>query len=150
MLRIHTKAKSIGEKNLHDYLTKHTMRKLLVALAMLPQLMYAQKVYVTHNRSEADLLIYRSKYFCEAHLVVSRTYDFTNMPKYHWFFVNSIQSADPGWVIYYTDKREEADTCVYFTDRKGLLGNYCPVKTPVESDIYIQNKKKKWPFNFKG
>lgn len=111
------------------------MKKLAFFLLLLPSLTFAQRVYVTNRRADADLLVYRVKYFCEAHLVIARTYDWTTPEKFHWYFVDSIHSADPGWVIYYTDKRYEADTCVYFTNRKGLLGSYCPVKTPVEVDV---------------
>ena len=110
---------------------KHT----LLLLLLIPCMSYSQRVYVTDNRQDADLLVYKVKYFCEAHLAIKKTYDWSLPKKFHWFFVNSQQAADPGWIIYYVDKRHEADTCVYFTDRMGLLGSYCPVKTPVEVDV---------------
>lgn len=104
---------------------------------LVPVLGTCQRVYVVDKRSEADLLVYRVKYFCEAHLVVKRTYNIFDLKekKYHWYFVDSKQAADPGWTIYYTNKRHEADTCVYITDRVALLGSYYPVKTPVEIDV---------------
>lgn len=111
--------------------------KKLALLLLLPSLTFAQRVYVTHNRSEADLLVFRVKYFCESHLAVKRTYDVleSREKKFHWYFVDSKQNADPGWTIFYVEKRHEADTCVYLTDRIGLLGSYTPVKTPVEVDV---------------
>jgi hypothetical protein len=111
--------------------TKH----LVWALILVPFLSLGQKVYVTDKRNKADLVVYRVKYFCEAHLVVAKSSDWTCSKKYHWYFVDSEQAADPGWIIYYTNKRQDADTCVYFTERKGLLGSYYPVKTPVEVDV---------------
>jgi hypothetical protein len=111
------------------------MRLLTIILLLSTNLCIAQRVYVTDKKNKADLVVYRVKYFCEAHLVVSRTFDWTLPEKFHWYFVDSAHSADPGWVICYTEKRQEADTCVYFTNRKGLLGSYFPVKTPVEVDV---------------
>lgn len=110
-------------------------RYLLIIFLLIHQISFSQKVYVTHNREEADLLVYRVKYFSEAHLVVKKTRDFFDLEKkFHWYFVTSKMAADPGWTIYYTKKREEADTCVFFTDRMGLLGSYFASKTPVEQD----------------
>jgi hypothetical protein len=111
------------------------VKHLVWALILVPFLSLGQKVYVTDKRNKADLVVYRVKYFCEAHLVISRTWEWDSKEKYHWYFVDSAHSADPGWVIYYTNKREDADTCVYFTNRKALLGSYYPVKTPVEVDV---------------
>lgn len=110
---------------------------------MLPQLMYAQRVYVTDKRNEADILVFRTKYFCEAHLTIKRTFDWSLPEKHHWFFVDSKQAADPGWVIYYVNDRKQADTCVYFTDRKGLLGSHIPVKTPVEPEWLVKENSKR-------
>ena len=111
------------------------MKKLLFIAMLMPIITSAQKVYVTDKRQEADLLVYKVKYFCEAHLAIKKTDDWSVLRKYHWHFVDSQQAADPGWIIYYVNKRHEADTCVYFTDRIGLLGSYHPVKTPVEVDV---------------
>lgn len=110
-------------------------KHLLWTLMLAPVLSFGQRVYVTPNRQEADLLVYKVKYFCEAHLVVKKSYDWSLSQKYHWFFVDSQQSADPGWTICYVNNRHEADTCVYFTDRIGLLGSYHPVDTPVEVNV---------------
>lgn len=113
------------------------MKKLLLLL-LLPHLGLAQRVYVTHNRAEADKLVYRTKYFTEAHLVVKRTYDKDLPEKYHWFFVTSKQAADPGWTIFYVEKRYESDFTVLITERKGLLGAYTASKKSFEESITIK------------
>ncbi len=109
------------------------MKKLLLSLLLVPCLSYSQKVYVTHKRYEADKLVFRVKYFCESHLTVCKTDDASEIgQKYHWYLVDSKHAADSGWVVFYVDKRYEADLCVYFTTRTTLLGSYIPVETPVE------------------
>jgi hypothetical protein len=88
----------------------------------------AQRVYVTHKRSEADKLFYQTKVFSDAHYVVARTYDYDLPEKNHWFFVTSKQAADSGWVIYYVKKPQEAEYYVMFTTNKKLLGQYTGIK----------------------
>lgn len=85
-------------------------------------------VYVVHDKSKANKIVYRTKYFSECHLAVTRVEDITKSNLHHWFFVTSELRAD--WIVYYTTKREEADYCVYFTNNPKLLGSYTPVKTP--------------------
>ena len=115
--------------------------KTLILLLLLTAPTFAQKVYVTNKRYEADKLVFKVKYFCEAHLTVCKTDDTNEIgQKHHWYFVDSKHAADSGWVIFYVDKRYEADMCVYFTTRTPLLGYHHPVKTPVEPEIF---KKKK-------
>lgn len=112
------------------------MKKLLFLL-LLPYLSIAQRVYVTHNRAEADKLVYRAKYFTDAHLVVKRTYDVSLPEKFHWFFVTSKQAADPGWTIFYVSERYESDISVFITEREGLLGAYTPSRKSYEEFITV-------------
>lgn len=84
---------------------------------------WAQRVFVTDKREEADKVLYMSKYFSESSLVICRTFNIQDTSKkYHWFFVDSKHNAD--LVIFYTKRMEDADDIVFYTNRKGLLGSY--------------------------
>jgi len=99
------------------------MKKIILALVLIPQLSLAQRVFVRDKREEADKVLYMSKYFSESSLVICRTFNIQDTSKkYHWFFVDSKHNAD--LVIFYTKRMEDADDVIFYTNRKGLLGSY--------------------------
>ncbi len=109
----------------------YVVKKSIILFMFFPLFSFSQRVYVVSNRNEADLIVYKTKYISEAHLVVSKTDNpiVADTTMFFWYLVDSKKSADPGWIIYYTDKKQEADTCVFFTNKVGLLGRYKP-KSP--------------------
>jgi DNA-binding transcriptional regulator PaaX len=108
------------------------MNKIL-ALLLLPNLVMGQmKIFVTRDKTKAEVLVYKTKYFTEANLVIKKTWDIKDLSKkYHWYFVSSNNGADADWIVYYTDNIEEADHTVYFTDNLKLLGNFSAVCQPM-------------------
>lgn len=100
------------------------MKYILTTILLITALTVdAQRVHIVDRKEEANKIVYKTKYFSEANLVICRTYDIQDTSKkYHWFFVDSKLRAD--WIIYYTNDPSEADHIVFFTNRKGLLGSY--------------------------
>ena len=112
----------------------YDVKKSIILFMFSPLFSFSQRVYVVSNRSEADLIVYKTKYVSEAHLVVSKTDNpaVADTTMFFWYLVDSKKSADPGWIIYYTNKKQEADTCVFFSNKVGLLGRYTPKSTELK------------------
>lgn len=104
------------------------MKKLFLSIlvSLLTYSVYGQmKIFVVHEKEKANVVVFKTTFFCEADLVVKKTWDHNELDeKYHWYFVDNKTYADPDWVVYYTDNIREADHVVYFTNRLKLLGSY--------------------------
>ena len=116
--------------------------KSLAVLSLLPIFSMAQmKIMVTHDRSKAEVLVYKTQYFSEADMVIKKTWDpFEATKKHHWYFVSNNQAAEADWIVYYTDNMDSANHVVYFTDNPKLLGTYAACR-PL--NLYPLKKKKR-------
>lgn len=96
------------------------------------------KIFVSKNKDIADVIIYKTKYFMEADLVIKKTWYHEDLKKpFHWYFVSNSTAAKPDWVVFYTKNIHEATHVVYFSDREKLLGSYSACE-PIE---FIYTKK---------
>jgi len=99
------------------------MNKIFYILLLIPSLGLGQKIFVADNKKYAHFLVHKVRYFSEADWVIKKTNDYQKRSEpHHWYFVDHISNADT--VIYYTDKREEAEHFVLFTDNLKLIGHY--------------------------
>lgn len=102
-------------------------------------------IFVTKNRSEAQVLVYKTRFFSEASLVVKKSWNISDLEKpHHWYFVSNNQASSADWIVYYVDSFDEADVTVHFTENPKLLGQFsdaCGKIDPVFE--YKKNRKKK-------
>ena len=106
-------------------------------------------IHVTHDRQKANVIVYKTKFFSEANLVLKKTWSILEAEKpYHWYFVSNNLAAEADWIVYYTDNMKEADHVVFFTENPKLLGSYSNTCGPID-DVYklksYSNKQvRKW------
>lgn len=126
------------------YLTTTLFTLLLVNLGF-----GQMTIHVTHDRQKANVIVYKTKFFSEANLVLKKTWSIQDSEKpYHWYFVSSNLASEADWIVYYTENMEEADHVVFFTENPKLLGSYSSTCGPID-DVYklksYSNKQvRKW------
>jgi len=104
---------------------------VLIGLLLLAEYVQAQKVYVTKNKQEANMVIYLTRYLNEADLVVYKTNYIVEAESIgKWFFVDSKHKAD--WIIYYTKYITEADLNIMWTTYPTMAG-YQPNRRETKS-----------------
>lgn len=106
-------------------------------------------IHVTHDRQKANVLVYKTKFFSEANLVLKKTWSIQESEKpYHWYFVSNNLAAEADWIVYYTDNMEEADHVVFFTENPKLLGTYSSTCGPIDEiyklKSYSNKQVRKW------
>lgn len=107
------------------------------------------KICVTQDRSKAEVLVYKTKFFSEASLVVKKSWSIQDLNKpFHWYFVSNNLASSADWIVYYVDSFEEADVTVHFTENPKLLGQFsaCDKIHPVfeyEKNYRTNGKRKK-------
>lgn len=117
------------------------MKRLLPFLILFPLYSSGQmKIFVTKDKEKAEVLVYKTRFFTEASLVVKKTWTLSDLSKpYHWYFISNNQASSADWIIYYVDSFEEADVSVYFTENPKLWGQF--QATCGKIDPAFENKK---------
>jgi competence protein ComGC len=88
------------------------MRTLAVLLLLLPFSLQAQKVFITKNKVEAKLIVYKASTQIEADTTVRTTSLKSKASQGYWYFTNTRSEADK--VIYITNIKAEANRIIYF------------------------------------
>lgn len=95
---------------------------ILIYFLSLSGFLFAQKVYVTEWKSEADKIVYVSEWKSEANMLVYETEWKSEAKKDSglWYFTKWKSEAD--WVIYFTEWKSEANLIIYYTSWKSEAG----------------------------
>jgi hypothetical protein len=88
------------------------MRLIVIALLYIPFPAFSQKVYITKNKVEAKLVVYKASTQIEADTTVRTTSLKTKAAHGYWYFTNTRSEADK--VIYITNIKAEANKVIYF------------------------------------
>lgn len=90
------------------------MKRILLVFLLLPIIGFAQRVFVTKNKNQADYICYVTDRKNEADWVVKiTTWESTSRIRGNWMYVKSPNFCD--FIVYYTRNKNEADKYVYFT-----------------------------------
>lgn len=89
---------------------------------------YAQVVYVTEYKSDADVVVYITDYKSDADLVVYKANYKSDASGNRgvWYFTKYKSDADV--VVYFTEYKSDADLIIYFSDYKSDAGWRNPSK----------------------
>ena len=95
---------------------------LLFLVTVISGTCFAQKIFITEWKSEANKKVYITNWKNEADMLVYVT-EWKSEAKPNsglWFFTNWKNEAD--WKIYYTNWKSEADLIIYYTNWKSEAG----------------------------